>query len=343
MDHDSTTRDKAAKIVEVALGSRQVSLIDDMLAIAGDEEKIEHFDVNDVAGIVARRPGPSWSATALAALTERSIGIVMVGSNHDSKVLSWPVPTRKWTARIRAQLSLYPPLARSLLGQLEAARRAQRALALATMGRKKNLDAIAAAATAPLRGGGISARHRLQERQETEISRHYWPWLAGPGFRRDSRKAGANSVINYGHTQLRILATQAVHDARLHPGISLRGRHGSGGLADDLAIPFRPIVDLAAAIFTSTGNDKVNERVETAFARLLNAPLRGKTGLVQIKYSLGELANSMAHCFETGEARLSFQLPAQQTPDSIFGLVSEDQLPRVEADAISSPAPTGRG
>lgn len=342
MAQDTIAREKTARILEIPEGSRRVSLADNVLTVAGDEGAAEHIPVEGIAGLVAHRPGPTWSATALAALTERSIGIVLISPNYNSKTMSWPVPNRQWTARIRAQLSLYPPLARSLLGQLDATRRAQRALVLETMGKKRNLEALKAAPP-PLRGSRPGARRRVEEQQEAEIERRYWPWLAGGGFRRDHRKEGANTIVNYGHTRLRIAATEAVHAARLHPGVGLRGRGGENGLADDLMIPFRPIVDLTAAIFIATGSDKVDANIENVFDRLLNAPLRGPNGLVQIRHGLFELAASLADCFETGNAKLTLQLPARQDPDAIFGLTAGDEILRPTEPESDPHVPTGWG
>jgi len=235
--------------------------------------------------------------------------------------MSWPVPNRRWPARIRAQLGLYPPFARHLLRQLERGRDAQRLLALETMGKKGRLQALKAAPQ-PLHGR-IRAKRRGNEQIEAEIARHYWPLLIGAGFRRNLRKPGVNAVINCGHTALRIEATRAVQAAGLHPGHALRDRAGTGGLADDLMIPFRPVVDLAAAVFVATGIRRADARVESAFRNLLIAPLRGRRGLVQIRLGLQELAQSLGRCFETGESGLDIHPPALQDPDAIFALMQD--------------------
>jgi len=315
MELEAVLREDAARIVEIADDRGTVALSGREIVIAGGDREAERVPVEAIAGMVASRPGPSWSAAALAALTERGAGIVLCGPNHDSHGLAWPVPSRHWPARIRAQLDLYPPYARHLLRQLERARDAQRVLALETMGGKGRLLALKAAPR-PMRGHRTAKRTR--EQAAAEIARHYWSWLVGRGFRRDSARPGANAVVNCGHTALRIEATRAIQAAGLHPGAGLSERTG---LADDLMIPFRPVVELAAAIFVTTGGDRVDARIEAAFARLLAAPLRGRRGPVQIRLGLAELARALAHCFETGEPRLALLLPARQDPDTLFALI----------------------
>jgi CRISPR-associated protein Cas1 len=313
-------RDEAARIVEIAEDRRAVALSGGEIVIAGGDREAERVPIDAIAGMVAYRPGPSWTAPALVALTERGAGIVLRGPNHDSHSLAWPVPNRRWPARIRAQLALYPPYARHLLRQLERARDAQRVLALETMGGTGRLQALKAT---PLAMRGWRLARRTRDGLAAEIARHYWPWLVGKGFRRDPARPGANAVVNCGHTALRIAATRAVHAAGLHPGAGLREQGGRAGLADDLMIPFRPVVELAAAIFIATGGDRVDARIEAAFARLLAAPLRGRRGPVQIRLGLAELGRALAHCFETGETRLDLLLPARQDPDTLFALMQE--------------------
>lgn len=311
-------REEAARIIEIAEDRRAVALSGREIVIAGGDREAERVPVEAIAGMVAYRPGPSWTAPALAALTECGAGIVLRGPNHDSHSLAWPVPNRRWPARIRAQLALYPPYARHLLRQLERARDAQRVLALETMGGKGRLQALKAAPR-PMRGWRTAKRTRGE--LAAEIARHYWPWLVGKGFRRDPARPGANAVVNYGHTALRIAATRAVHAAGLHPGAGLRDQGVRAGLADDLMIPFRPVVELAAAVFIATGSDGVDARIEAAFARLPAAPLRGRRRLVQISLGLAELARALGHCFETGDAHLDLLLPARQDPDTLFALM----------------------
>ncbi|MDH3230033.1 MAG: CRISPR-associated endonuclease Cas1 [Alphaproteobacteria bacterium] len=304
-----------ARIVEIAEDRRTVALSGHEIVIAGGDREAERIPVDAIAGMVAWRPGPSWAAAALAALTERGAGIVLRGPNHDSHSLAWPVPNRPWPARIRAQLDLYPPYARHLLRQLERARDAQRMLALETMGGKGRLQALRAS---PRQMRGRRVAKRTPDEVAGEIARHYWPWLVGRGFRRDPARRGANAVVNCGHTALRVAATRAIHAAGLHPGAGL---HERTGLADDLMIPYRPVVELAAAVFIATGSARADARTEAAFAWLLAAPLRGRRGPVQIRLGLAELARALAHCFETGDQRLDLLLPARQDPDTLFALL----------------------
>ncbi len=323
MEPDTLLRDTVARIVEIAEDRRAVALKGTEIVIAGGEVEADRVPLDAIAGLVALHPGPSWSAAALAALTERCAGIILRGPNRESRTLTWPVASRRWPARIRAQLDLYPPYARHLLRQLQRAAAAQRVLALETMGGGNRLRSLVAA---PQQLRGRPTVRRTRDQIEAEIGRYYWTWLIGRGFRRNPRRADANEVVNCGHTALRIEAMRAVHAAGLLPGVSLGDRSGRGGLVDDLMIPFRPVVELAAAVFIATGDHRVDTRIEAAFARLMVAPLRGRRGPVQIRLGVAELARALARCFETGETRLKLMLPARQDPDALFALLDTTQV-----------------
>ena len=170
MEPDTVLREEAARIFEIGAERRAVSLSGHEIVVAGGEAEAERIPLEAIAGLVAYRPGPSWAAPALAALTERGAGIVLCGPNHDSHCLAWPVPNRRWPARIRAQLDLYPPYARHLLRQLERARDAQRILALETMGAGRRMQALKAAPR-PLRHLDRSALERARQRLSDERSR----------------------------------------------------------------------------------------------------------------------------------------------------------------------------
>lgn len=58
--------------------------------------------------------------------------------------------------------------------------------------------------------------------------------------------------------------------------------------------------------------------------------MRGSNGLVQVQHGLTELAESMARCFETGDAKLTFRLPARQDPDAIFAMMATDRIRALE-------------
>lgn len=309
----------AARIVEIGEGCRHVSFVQGSIAMAAEDGGTERVPIREIAGLVASRPGLSWSGPALTALTENRVGIVLCGPNHRSSIMTWPVPSRRWPSRIRAQLGLDPPFGRYLLRLLEKAGQSQRVAVLQAMGKGDALQAQVKAQR-PVRG---LHKPRLDTTiLDALLERHYWPWLVGTGFRRDPRRPGANAVVNCGHTELRIAATRAVHAAGLHPSVGLRGRVGRQGLVDELMIPYRPVVDLAAAVFVATGHAKVNAAVRGAFERLFTSPLRGPRGPMQISLALEELARSVGDSLETGNARLELLLPARQDPDTLFAMLT---------------------
>lgn len=306
-----------ARIVEIGDAGRSVSFIHGDIVIVGNEGVIDRIPILEIAGMVAPRPGLSWSGPALSALSERCVGIVVCDENFGSKILAWPASGQRWPGRIRAQMGLDAPLGRHLRRILAGARDGQREAVVEAMGKGGALKALRKAAK-PAYMAGRMGHGRKQTETEDQIRRFYWSWLAGPGFRRNPARRDGNAVINFAHTMLRIEATRAVHKAGLHPSVGLGGAREKGGLIDDLMLPYRPVVDLAAALLIATGQHRMDEVARDAVTRLFTVPLRGQRGLVQIRMGLEEFAESLARCFETGEVRPELRLPAVQDPSVLY-------------------------
>ena len=311
-----------ARIVEIGGAGRSVSLVHGDIVVAGDEGVIQRIPIIEIAGLVASRSGLSWSGPALAALSERGAGIFVCDANYRSRMLSWPMSGRRWPHRIRTQMVLDAPFGRHLLRSLAKARDDQREAVVEAMGKGNALKALRKAGKASF-GASRMSRNRKQADVEDQIRRHYWGWLVGPGFRRNPANADGNAVVNFAHTMLRIEAARAVHKAGLHPSIGLGGILRKGGLVDDLMLPYRPVVDLAAAVLIATGRRKMDEGARAAVTRLFTAPMRGRRGVMQIRMGLEELAQSLAKCFETDETRLDIRLPAIQDPSAIYDQMAE--------------------
>ncbi|MBE9557445.1 MAG: CRISPR-associated endonuclease Cas1 [Proteobacteria bacterium] len=320
-----------ARIVEIGEAGRSISFAHGNIAIAGDEGVIERIPILEIAGMVVWCPGLSWSGSALAALSERGAGIVVCEPNYRSRMLSWPMSGRRWPGRIRAQMEMDGPFARHLLRGLAKARDDQRDAVLGAMGRGNALKALRKASK-PTIGSSQMSRDRKQADVAKQIDRHYWPWLAGPGFRRDLLKEDGNAVINFAHTMLRVEATRAVHKAALHPSIGLGSGRGKGGLIDDLMLPYRPVVDLAAALLIATGQRKLDEAARAMIVRLFTAPMRGRRGLMQIRMGLEELALSLANCIESGKPMLEIRLPAIKDPSAIYDQMTDVRGQESERD-----------
>ena len=328
-----------ARIVELGETGRSVSFAHGDIAIVGDEGVVRRIPIIEIAGMVSSRPGMTWSGSALAALSERGAGIVVCDANYGSRMLSWPMSGRRWPSRIRAQMVLDGPFGRHLLRGLAKARDEQREAVVGAMGRGNALKALRKSGKLAF-GASRMSRDRNRDEIEDKIRRQYWPWLAGPGFRRNPAKADGNAVINFARTTLRIEAARAVHKAALHPSVGLGGTRRKGGLVDDLMLPYLPVVDLAASLLIATGVRGMDEGARAAITRLFTAPLRGQRGLMQIRTGLEELAQSLAHCFETGEPRLEIRLPAIHDPSEIYDRMIGGGDREPEGIPISNVEPT---
>lgn len=309
-------RPAEACIVEIDAAGRSVSFVRGDIVIGGDEGVIDRIPVIEIAGMVAPRPGLSWSGPALSALSERCAGIVVCDENFGSKMLAWPVSGQRWPQRIRNQLGLDAPLGRHLRRLLLKVHDEQREAVIQAMGKGSVLKALRKSAKPVY--AGRTGRGRMQVELEAQIRRFYWSWLAGPAFRRSPARRDGNAVINFAHTMLRIEAVRAIHKAGLHPSVGLGGAHEKGGLVDDLMLPYRPVVDLVAALLVATGQNRMDKVAHDAVTRLFTAPLRGQRGLMQIRTGLEDLALSLARCFESGEARLEFGVPTNQDPSALY-------------------------
>lgn len=306
-----------ARIVEIGEAGRSVSFVQGEIVVSGDEGVMDRIPILEIGGIVATKAGLAWSGPALSVLSERCIGVVVCDENFGSKMLPWPASGQRWPARVRAQMGLDAPLGRHLRRILLKARDDQREAVVEAMGKGTALKALRKAAT-PAYAAGRIGRARKQTELEDQIGRIYWSWLAGPNFRRNPARPDGNAVINFAHTMLRIEAARAVHAAGLHPSVGLGDAREKGGLIDDLMLPYRPVVDLAAAMLIVTGQNRMNAVARDALMRLFATPLRGRSGLVQIRSGLEELARSLGSCFESGEARLDIRLPAVQDPSTLY-------------------------
>ncbi len=314
--------ERPARVVEIRKAGHSVGLAGDELVVIGDEGEIARAPVREIAVLVAW-PGLSWSASALTALGQAGVGVVLLGSNYRSRLFTWPLPGHRWSPRMRAQLALDPPRGRQLLRVLESVRDAQRHAVLAAMGKRTALKSLGEDRTGDGRRNRKKANPDVRNSgTEGRLARFYWPWLVGPGFRRNPGKAGPNGVINFGHTVLRIEAARAARLAGLNPGFGLAGSLDGRGLAGELMLPWRPVVDLAAAIFVATGHDKVDQRVRDAFARLFDTPLPGRQGPVQIRFGMEMLAEALAEGVEGTAAPLSLRLPALGDPSLLYDLIA---------------------
>lgn len=305
-----------ARIVEIDEDGHSVSFLHGDIVVAGDEGEIARVPIIEIAALVVARPGLTVSASALAALSERCAAIVICDASHRSRMLSWPMSGHRWPPLIRAQMTLDGPLGRHLRRCLTAARDEQREAAIQAMGKAAALKALRKNAR-PVTGGR-GGRGRQQFDFESQMRRHYWTWLAGPRFRRNPASADANRIVNLAHTLLRVEAVRAIHRAGLHPSVGLGGAQRRGGLVDEMMLPYRPVVDLAAALLVATGEKKVTARVRAALGGLFSAPIKSRKGLMQISNGLDELAQSLGRCFETGDPHLEIRLPSVQDPAALY-------------------------
>ena len=144
---------------------------------------------------------------------------------------------------------------------------------------------------------------------EAWAARKYWPALFdSTGFRRRYEADDANRLLNYGYAIIRALAARAICAAGLHPslGIHHHNRYDAFCLADDLAEPFRPLVDeVVLALVEEHGDDVPLDR-ETKLAIL-----RHLTGRFTVEGEsrtlfdiLAKVASSLAAVFADKEKRM---------------------------------------
>jgi len=290
------------QIVDIATDGLHLSRLRGFLKVSESRKEVGRLPLDQITGVIVHAHGTTWSTSLLAELADRSVPVVLCGSNHAPRSVLMPLEGHHAQGgRIRAQWHTKRPLMKQAWKQVIIAKVKMQAAAL---------DAMDESGTA-LRMMIRSIKSGDSTNIEAQAARYYWSRMMGKSFRRDINGSGENAMLNYGYTVLRAATARAVVVAGLHPAIGIH--HSSRGnafaLADDLMEPFRPLVDCAVRHIAADNGPKVNTVAKQALARLIatDMPLGAQTTPVSV--ALTKLATSLGQSFESGKLTLALPCP----------------------------------
>lgn len=294
------------QIIDIATDGRHLSRARGFLKVSEDGLEIGRTPLDQIAGVIVHAHGTTWSTSLLTELAERGVPVVLCAANHSPKSVLMPLEGHHAQgARMRAQWQAKTPLIKQAWKQVVTAKVKMQAAALAATGEP----------SAPLTMMIRKINSGDTTNIEAQAARYYWPRMMGPEFRRDTKAADENALLNYGYTILRAATARAVVAAGLHPTIGLfhSNRGNAFALADDLMEPFRPLVDCTVRSIVMAHGSDVNSAAKQALARLIATDLPLGEGVTPVSVALMKLATSLGQSFETG--KLALALPAP--PDSL--------------------------
>lgn len=319
------------RIVEIAGDSRYLSKDRGFLVVSHHGEEQGRVPLDDIAALICNAHGLTYSNNLLVALAERGAPVVLCGQNHMPIGVLCAVDSHyRQGARLDAQTAAPQPRKKRLWQQLVRAKLGMQAATLGAYG----------LAEAPLRSLVPKVRSGDSGNLEGVGARRYWPLLFGKSFRRDTKAAGINALLNYGYTIVRASVTRHLLATGLHPGLALH--HSNDGnalrLVDDLMEPFRPLVDALVRKLIDSGHSAVDAFAKRELATLLSRSLPTDEGMSPVSVAVERLCLSLAQVYE-GQ-RKALLLPHDRSEGVVAWLGSEVP-PRETSDAaIERPSPT---
>lgn len=299
------------RVVDISTDGLHLATHRGFLTVSASGEERGRVALDDVGALIVHAHGTTWSNSVMVRLSERAVPVVICGSNHAPVACVWPLDGHHMQgARMRVQLAAGRPLAKQLWRQIVMAKIRMQGEALAFAGKE---------------GGGFTLLARKvrsgdPENIEAQAARRYWKALFGKEFARDRQADGVNSLLNYGYTVLRAVASRAICASGLHPtvGIFHANRANAFALADDVMEPFRPQVDLLVLGLVREGVDEVTPASKGRLAAIGSSDIEMPDGTVSpLSLCVQKLCHSLAVSFETGRAAIEAPVrPVRVRPEA---------------------------
>jgi len=293
------------RIVEVADDRRHLFVSRGFMVVKnteGNREELGQVPLDDIAAVIANAHGLSYTNNLLVALAERGAPFVLCAANHNVSGMLWPVSGNHQQARrIDAQLSVHRPLQKRLWADIIRCKLQQQAAVLEAVN----------APFAPLSALAKKVRSGDPDNFEAQGARRYWPLLFGDTFRRDQKRNGCNSQLNYGYTVLRAAMARSVIAAGLHPTLGIH--HSNAGnpmrLVDDLMEPFRPIIDLHVLQLQRSGENGITPDSKRALVHTLYDDMQTDSGVTPVSSCMQRLTISLVQIYLGEREKLDLPLP----------------------------------
>jgi CRISPR-associated protein Cas1 len=274
------------RLVEVSSGPTHLSLRLNQLVLTRAGETIAVVPIEDLGVLVVDHPACSYTHSALTALAENNVAVVVCGRNHHPACMLIPAEGHSTQAEaIAAQAAASEATRNRLWKQIVRAK----INAQAELLERLRIEAGA------LREMTRRVRTGDPENLEAQAARRYWSVVMGPGFRRDRDGSPPNGLLNYGYMVLRAATARAICGAGLCPSLGLyhRNRYNAFALADDLMEPLRPIVDAAVRRLWDQGEGELSKPVRAELLGVLARPVLWKDESSPLLIALARYAASI--------------------------------------------------
>jgi len=281
------------RIVDITSDGLHLAVHRGFLTVSEAGEERGRVALDDIGALIVHAHGTTWSNSVMVRLSERAVPIVVCGSNHRPVACVWPLEGHHaQAARMRAQLSANRPVVKQLWQKLVVGKIRMQGEALRLVGKEHGAFDLLAR----------KVRSGDPQNVEAQAARRYWKTMFGPAFNRDRSAEGTNSLLNYGYTVLRAIASRAVCASGLHPtiGIFHANRVNAFALADDVMEPFRPVVDLLVADIIDDGIIEVDAEAKRRLAGITTIDLWMADDIVSpLGVAMQKLTQSLASSFES--------------------------------------------
>lgn len=182
------------RILEIATDNVYLSAERGFLKVTRCGEKLGQVAMDDIAGLIVRGYGVSFSTNICARLAKRNAPVIICGNNQSPSSVIWPIESRYQQGfHMQSQAVANKPLLKRLWTELVKSKITHQAAVLSVNLR----DACDLKELVKRVKAGDS------ENIEAQAARRYWSRLKGNNFTRDREQDGVNAALNYGYTVLR--------------------------------------------------------------------------------------------------------------------------------------------
>ncbi len=223
------------------------------------------FPLDALSGVLVESKGVSFSKSAITALADAGIPLVLTDENHQPSVSMVAYRGHHRTAEmITGQSEMKLPVRKSAWKRIVQEKIRNQDAVLRKVHNDTGLQHIAMR----VKSGDVDNR-------ESVAARLYWSRLFGKGFKRETAGGDLNGVLNYGYAILRAAMAQEIALTGLHPALGVHHRNGANPfrLVDDLIEPYRPTVDYLGFLAVDEGLCSVSKRIKHLMVQLFHEPL----------------------------------------------------------------------
>jgi len=281
--------------------SRPAQLRREQFRLAIEQEQTAFVPFEDIAVIVLNHREITLTHPVLSACGEYGISLFATGDTHHPSGVFLPFLSHsRATKWMRLQLNLPRPLAKQTWAAIVRQKIANQAACLQLSG----CDGVERLESYVRR-----VRSGDSDNLEGQAAAFYFVQLFGKGFHRQQARF-ANAALDYGYAILRGAIARGLVAHGLLPAIGLfhASEQNAFNLADDVIEPFRPLVDLFVAKYTSQAGNELNPQDKVALVGLLNVDMQMPRGKMSVLSAIEHSIESLARIYDGGNETL-LELP----------------------------------